>query len=334
MDRNIGLEFVRIAEVAAIAAAKYIGSGDKHEADRAATEAMRQEFSFVNMSGTIVIGEGERDEAPMLYIGEKVGKGGIELDIAVDPLECTNSVADGGPNALSVIAAGRPGKLLAAPDTYMYKLAVGPKARNAIDITKSPTENLHAIAKAMKKPINRLVVVVLKRSRHKALVEEIRATGARIHFISDGDVAGAIATALPNRPVDVLLNVGAAPEGVLAAAALRCMGGEIQGKLVMVNLEEAHKGVALDRGSEAKQDQTLVDRAKEMGITDLNKIYTTEDLASGDVIFAATGITDGDLLEGVRTTSRGVITHSIVGRSKSGTVRFIKTMHQFGHLNK
>ncbi|KKW01810.1 MAG: fructose-bisphosphatase, class II [Candidatus Kerfeldbacteria bacterium RIFCSPLOWO2_01_FULL_48_11] len=314
MDRNIGLEFVRVTEAAAIAASEHIGSGDKKEADRAATEAMRREFNFVGISGTVVIGEGERDEAPMLYIGEKVGSGGLELDIAVDPLECTNSVADGGSNSLAVIAAGRTGKLLKAPDTYMWKLAVGPRAANAIDLTKPVADNLNNIAAALGKTIDRLVVVILRRDRHKELVEEVRATGARIHFIEDGDVAGAIATALPDSPVDVLYNIGAAPEGVLAAAALRCMGGAIQAKFVW-------------------KDEAQIQRAKSMGITDPDKIYTTDELAGGDVIFAATGITAGDLLQGVRAERQFTMTHSIIGRSKSGTVRLMETRHNFGKHN-
>ncbi len=316
MDKNIALEFVRVTEAAARAAAGWIGRGDKHAADSAAVEAMRSEFNFIDIRGTIVIGEGERDEAPMLFIDEKVGSGhGLELDIAVDPLECTDRTAEGGENAMSVIAAGNPGTLLHAPDGYMRKLAVGPKACGVINLRESPTWNLQRISKALGKPMRDLVVVVLKRDRHNDLVAEIRSTGARIHFIQDGDVAGAIATALPDSPVDVLMGIGAAPEGVLAAAALRCMGGEILGQLQW-------------------KDDAQKERAREMGITDPDRIYTAKELASGeDVIFAATGVTDGDLLRGVRTTPHGDVTYSIMGRSASGTIRFMETKHQFGRNN-
>ncbi len=316
MEKNIALEFVRVTEAAARQAAQWIGRGDKHAADAAAVSAMRKEFDFIDIDGTVVIGEGERDEAPMLFIGEHVGSGqGPKFDIAVDPLECTDRTAEGGENAMAVIAGGPPGSLLHAPDAYMWKIAVGPAAREVIDLRESPTWNLRKISEALSKPTRDLVVVVLKRDRHEKLVEEIRTTEARIHFIQDGDVAGAIATALPDSPVDVLMGIGAAPEGVLAAAALRCMGGEILGKL------------------QWKDDEQKA-RAKKMGIADLDRIYTAQDLASGDdVIFAATGVTDGDLLKGVRTTSHGDVTYSIMGRSASGTIRFMKTQHQFGKNN-
>lgn len=315
--RNIALEMVRVTESAARAAARWTGRGDKHAADAAAVEAMRTEFSFMDIAGVVVIGEGERDEAPMLYIGEKVGNGnGPQLDIALDPLEVTNGTADGGINALSVVAAGPRDTLLNAPDTYMDKIAVGPAARAVINILESPTWNLQRTAEALQKPVTDVVVCVLKRERNQRLIDEIRRVGARIHLIEDGDVAGAIAPSLPDNPIDMLMGIGAAPEGVLAAAAIRCMGGGMQAKMVW-------------------KDEKEITRARGMGITDPERIYTAEDLARGDdIIFAATGVTDGDLLHGVRTTAHGDITHSLSGRVASGTVRFMETLHQFGKLNR
>ncbi len=311
MDRNLALEMTRITEAAALACARWMGKGDKHAADQAAVDAMRKAFNDVFIDGTVVIGEGERDEAPMLYIGEKVGKGGPKVDIALDPLECTNSVAYGRPNALSVIAIGPPGTLLHAPDTYMDKIAVGPKAAEVIDLARPVEENLNRIAEALDYHLEDVTCVILDRDRHKELVERVRKVGCRIHFISDGDIGGAIAAAMPDSGIDVLLGVGAAPEGVLAAAALRCVGGSIQGKLQFRNQEEK-------------------DRARAMGIQDLDKIYTERDLATSDqVMFAATGVSDGDLLRGIRFTGHGAVSHSLVMRAHTGTVRKLETQHRF-----
>jgi fructose-1,6-bisphosphatase II len=273
---------------------------------------MRRVFDAVDIDGVVVIGEGERDEAPMLYIGERVGKGKkTKVDIALDPLECTNSVAYGRNNAISVLAAATKGNILHAPDTYMEKLAVGPDAANAIDLNDTPEQNLKKIAKAKGFKIEDLTVVILDRERHKELIARVRNAGARIQLILDGDVSAAMATALPGTGVDILMGIGGAPEGVLAAAALRCLGGAIQCRLVPRNKEEA-------------------DRAKRMGVKNLNKVFRTEELVKGDnIMLAATGVTDGDLLKGVRYTGTGAFTHSIVMRSKSGTVRFISTEHHF-----
>lgn len=311
MDRNLALELARVTEAAALAAARWMGKGNKMAADGAAVDAMRKAFNDVAIEGTVVIGEGERDEAPMLYIGEKVGAGGPKVDIALDPLECTNSVAYGRPNALAVIAIGPPGTLLHAPDTYMDKLAVGPKAAGVINLALSVEENLHRVAEALDYHLGDVTCVILDRERHKDLVERVRRLGCRIHFIPDGDVGGAIATAIPDSGIDVLLGVGAAPEGVLAAAALRCVGGSIQGRLQFRNQGEK-------------------DRARAMGITDFDRIYTEKDLASGNhIMFAATGVSDGDLLRGIRFTGHGAVSHSLVMRSRTGTIRRLETHHKF-----
>jgi fructose-1,6-bisphosphatase II len=314
MDHNLGLELVRITEAAALSCARWMGRGDKNAADQAAVTAMRRVFDIVDIQGTVVIGEGERDEAPMLYIGETVGSGqGPEVDIALDPLECTNSVAYGRPNAMSVIALAERGSLLHAPDTYMEKIAVGPKAASAIDLNRPLEENLAAIARAKGYEMEDLTVVVLDRPRHEALIQRIRRTGARIHLNPDGDVAAAIATAIDSTGVDVLMGIGGAPEGVLAAAALRCLGGALQGKLLFRSDEE--------RG-----------RARAMGIEDHNRVYTERDLARGErIVFATTGVTDGDLLSGVRFRADGADTHSLVMRLQSGTIRTIRTQHRFDH---
>jgi len=314
MDRNLGLDLVRVTEAAALACARWMGRGDKNAADQAAVTAMRRVFDIVDIQGTVVIGEGERDEAPMLYIGETVGSGkGPEVDIALDPLECTNSVAYGRPNALSVIALAQRGHLLHAPDTYMEKIAVGPKAADAIDLNRTVEENLEAIAAAKGYDLEDLTTVVLDRPRHEDLIRRIRHTGARIHLIPDGDVSAAIATAIDSTGVDVLVGVGGAPEGVLAAAALRCLGGAIQGRLILRNDEE--------RG-----------RAKKMGIDDPDRVYTESDLARGDrIVFATTGVTDGDLLPGVHFRAGGAETHSMVMRVQTGTIRTISTQHVFDH---
>ncbi len=313
MDRNLALEVVRVTEAAALAAARYVGLGDRNAADQAATEEMRRTFSGLHIRGTVVIGEGERDEAPMLYIGESLGDGdprSPEIDIAVDPLEATNSCANGINDALAVVAMAEHGNFLNAPDTYMDKIAVGPIGRGVIDIRKSPTENLHAIAEAKKVAIADLTAVILDRPRHAELIAEVRRAGARIRLITDGDVGGALATADPSTGIDVLLGIGGAPEGVLAAAALRCVGGDMQGVLKFRNPDEAA-------------------RAERMGIKDGNRVLGIQDLARGDVMFAATGVTDGFLLRGVRFTGTGAETHSVVMRSRSGTIRFIRARHHF-----
>ncbi|HKW51867.1 MAG TPA: class II fructose-bisphosphatase [Candidatus Eisenbacteria bacterium] len=314
MDRHVGLDLVRITESAGLACARWMGRGDKNAADQAAVTAMRKAFDNVDIRGTVVIGEGERDEAPMLYIGEQVGSGwGPEVDIALDPLECTNSVAYGRPNAMSVIALAARGHFLHAPDTYMEKIAVGPKAKDAIDLARPIEANLEAVAAAKGYHLDDLTVVVLDRPRHEDLIHRVRKTGARIHLIPDGDVSAAIATALDATGVDVLVGTGGAPEGVLAAAALRCLGGAIQGRLLFRSDEERA-------------------RAKKMGVSDFDRIYTEHDLARGDsIIFAATGVTDGDMLDGVRFFGDGAETHSMVMRVKSGTVRTIQTRYHHSH---
>lgn len=311
MDRNLALELVRVTEAAALASARWMGKGDKNAADQAAVDAMRRAFNSVPIDGTVVIGEGERDEAPMLYIGEEVGSGGLKVDIALDPLECTNSVAYGRPNALAVIAVGEPGHLLHAPDTYMEKIAVGPKAADAIDLNDPVEDNLKRIARALDYHLEDVTCVILDRERHEDLIGRVRRLGCRIRLISDGDVGGAIAAALPGTGIDVLLGIGAAPEGVLAAAALRCVGGALQGRLKFRNDNER-------------------ERARKMGITDFDRVYSEKDLAQGNnVMFAATGVSDGDLLNGVRFTGHGAVTQSLVMRSRSGTIRKIETQHVF-----
>ncbi|HTK69580.1 MAG TPA: class II fructose-bisphosphatase [Candidatus Eisenbacteria bacterium] len=314
MDRHVGLDLVRITESAALACSRWMGRGDKNAADQAAVTAMRRSFDNVDIRGTVVIGEGERDEAPMLYIGEQVGSGwGPEVDIALDPLECTNSVAYGRPNAMAVIALAARGHFLHAPDTYMEKIAVGPKAASAIDLSRTIEENLEAVAAAKGYHLEDLTVVILDRPRHEDLIQRVRTTGARIHLIPDGDVSAAIATSLDSTGVDVLVGVGGAPEGVLAAAALRCLGGAIQGRLLF-------------RSDDEKA------RARKMGISDFGRVYRETDLASGDSItFASTGVTDGDMLDGVRFSGNTAETHSMVMRVKTGTVRTIRTQYRNTH---
>ncbi|HTR49722.1 MAG TPA: class II fructose-bisphosphatase [Kofleriaceae bacterium] len=318
-DRNLALEVVRITEAAAMASARLMGKGDRKLADHVAVEAMRRAFDAIDIRGTVVIGEGERDEAPMLFIGETVGAGwhadgqaqdSPKVDIAVDPLEGTNLCATGAPDAISVIAIADDGQFLNAPDTYMQKIAVGPEARGVIDLRESPTWNLRAIAKAKGKKVEDVTAVILDRDRHKDLVAEVRQAGARIRLIGDGDVSGAVMTANPDSGIDVLFGTGGAPEGVIAAAALKCVGGELQGRLRFRNDEERA-------------------RAKKMGVRDEDFIYATDDLAAGHVMFAATGVTKGYLLDGVRFFGGGAKTESIVMRSKSGTVRVINATHHF-----
>lgn len=316
VDRNLALELVRVTEAAGLAAARWMGRGDKNAADGAAVEAMRRAFDTVAISGTVVIGEGEMDEAPMLYIGEKVGLyakagGGPEVDIAVDPLEGTTITAKGGPNAMACVALAQRGGFLHAPDVYMEKIAVGPGLpEGVVHIDASVEENLANLAKAKGRGISDLVVCLLDRDRHKDIVKRCRAAGARIMMIPDGDVSGVVAVSQLDTGVDIYLGSGGAPEGVLAAAALRCIGGQMQGKLLFENEEQ-------------------VARAREMGITDPNRVYGLEDMAKGDVMFAATGVTTGPMLRGVRHFGTGAITHSIVMRSKSGTVRYVEGHHNF-----
>ncbi|MBA3669086.1 MAG: class II fructose-bisphosphatase [Sphingomonas sp.] len=312
LDRVLVLEMVRVTEAAAIAASKLIGRGDKDGADAAAVEAMRAALNQLPMDGIVVIGEGERDEAPMLYIGEKVGSAqgsGPQIDIALDPLEGTDLTASGGPNALAVLAIAERGGLLNAPDTYMQKLAVGPGyAEGVIDINKSPADNVHSIAHAKGVNPGDIIACVLDRPRHAEIIAELRSLGCGIMLIPDGDVAGAMATADPGTGIDVYMGTGGAPEGVLAAAALRCVGGQIQGKLVFRNDDE-------------------VARARRWGIDDLDRIYAIHDMAKGDCIFAATGVTDGSLLKGVHRTKSCITTETLVMRASSGTVRRVATEH-------
>lgn len=311
MDRNLALEVVRVTEAAALSSARFMGRGDEKAADQGAVDAMRQAFNGVAINGTVVIGEGERDEAPMLYIGERVGNGtGPEVDIALDPLEGTTICANGAPNALSVIAIGERGKFLHCPDTYMDKIAVGPAGKGVVDLDKSPTENLNALAQAKGTRVEDLTVIILYRPRHEALIQEVRRAGARIKLISDGDVSAAIATTKPETGIDLLMGIGGAPEGVLAAAALRCVGGDMQGRLKPRNPQE-------------------IERAQAMGIKDMNKKFSIEELAGGDVMFAATGVTDGDYLRGVHFFGGGATTQSIVMRLKSRTIRVIDATHYF-----
>lgn len=309
MERSLSMELVRITEAAAIASSKWMGRGLKNEADDAATTAMRNVFDTIPMRGVVVIGEGEMDEAPMLYIGEELGTGhGPEVDVAVDPLEGTNIVAAGGWNALAVLAIADRGNLLNAPDMYMDKIAVGPESVGKIDINAPVIDNLRAVAKAKNKDIEDVVATILDRPRHKDIIDQIRAAGARIKLINDGDVAGAINTAFDKTGVDILFGSGGAPEGVIAAVGLKCLGGEIQGKLLPQNEEEAQ-------------------RCKDMGI-DVNKVLMMEDLVKGDdAIFAATGVTDGELLRGVQLKGSFAESHTLVMRAKSGTVRFVEGRH-------
>lgn len=311
MKRSLSMEVVRVTEAAAIASARWMGRGLKIEADDAATTAMRQVFDSIPMDATVVIGEGEMDEAPMLYIGEKLGsdKNGPQVDIAVDPLEGTNIVAAGSGNALTVLAIADRGNLLHAPDMYMEKIAVGPEAAGTVSIEASVSDNLKAVAKAKNKNVEDVVATLLKRERHQGIVDEIRAAGARIKFINDGDVAAAINTAFDETGVDIMFGTGGAPEGVIAAVALKCLGGDFQGRLVPSNDEE-------------------IARCEKMGIA-VNTVLNMNDLVKGDdAIFAATGVTDGELLKGVQFKGGHCTTESVVMRAKSGTVRFVEGRHR------
>ena len=314
LDRNLALEVVRVTEAAALAASKLMGRGDEKKADQAAVDAMRTTLNSLSIDGTVVIGEGERDEAPMLFIGEKVGlaqAGMPRIDIALDPLEGTTITAKGLPNALAVIAMAEHGGFLNAPDVYMDKIAVGGGLPEGIvDLDKTPQQNLADLAKAKKVDIADLVVCILDRPRHAELIARVREAGARIMLIGDGDVSGVIATSTGDSGIDIYMGSGGAPEGVLAAAALRAIGGQIQGRLLFRNDDE--KG-----------------RARRLGITDLNRKYSMLEMAKGDVMFAATGVTSGSMLKGVRRFHNGAETHSIVMRSKTGTVRWITAHHNF-----
>lgn len=311
MDKNLALEMVRVTEAAALAAARQMGRGSSEMADQVAVDAMRTALNTMAIRGTVVIGEGERDEAPMLFIGEKVGlNDGPSIDIALDPLEGTNVCATGKENSIAVIAIADQGNFLHAPDTYMWKIAVGPECRGVIDIRRTATQNLIAVAEAKRCQITDLTAVILNRPRHEALIQEVRQTGARIRLIDDGDVSAAISTCEPDSGIDILIGSGGAPEGVLAAAALRCLGGDMQGKLMWRHDEER-------------------ERARKMGIEDMDRIYHINDLATGNVMFAATGVTNGTFLKGVRFYGGGASTHSVVMRSETGTVRYIEAKHDF-----
>ena len=318
MEQMLALEMVRVTEAAAISSARFMGRGDNMEADRAAVEAMRRTMDEIEFRGTIVIGEGERDEAPMLYIGEEVGawhdreaRQAIEIDIAVDPLEGTNLVAHGQANAITVLAASEKGGLLNAPDTYLEKLCVGPVAAGKVDIRLAPSENLERIASALGRKINDITVVILERPRHEKLIAEVREAGARIKLISDGDLSAAISCAVSGTGVHAVMGLGGAPEGVLTAAALRCLGGEIQARFRYRNDAERARGAAMGHGDE-------------------DRVYTTDELASGEtLVFAATGVTQGDLLQGVRFFGGGARTHSLVMGYQTKQVRFIDTVHMF-----
>jgi fructose-1,6-bisphosphatase II / sedoheptulose-1,7-bisphosphatase len=312
MDRKLALEAVRVTEAAAIAASHLIGRGDERAADHAAVEAMRAALNGLSIDGTVVIGEGERDEAPMLYIGERVGLGGVTVDIALDPLEGTTLTAKDLPNALTVIAIAEKGTLLNAPDTYMDKIAIGPGyPEGIIDLDADPAENIVAMARAKGVKTSEITACILDRPRHGAIIESVRSAGGAVKLITDGDIAGVIATSDPTTGVDIYIGQGGAPEGVLAAAALRCVGGQIQARLIF------------------KKDDERV-RAARLGITDFKRKYSLLDLASGDVVFAATGVTDGSMLEGVHWQGDFVTTESILMRSGTHTVRWIKARHRRG----
>lgn len=310
-DRNLALELVRVTEAAALGASRWMGLGKKNEADGAAVEAMRRAFDSVAIDGTVVIGEGEMDEAPMLFIGEKVGHGGPAMDIAVDPLEGTTLTAKGGPNAMATLALAEKGGFLHAPDCYMDKIAVGGGLPpGVVDLDASVGENLRNLARAKKCEVSDLTACMLDRDRHKELIAKTREAGARIVLLSDGDVFGVIATSQPDSGIDIYMGWGGAPEGVLAAAALRCVGGQMQGRLIY-------------------EEDSQRERAIAMGLTDPNQKLDILHMAKGDVMFAATGVTSGPMLRGVRRSPTGASTHSIVMRSKSGTVRFIEAYHNF-----
>jgi fructose-1,6-bisphosphatase II len=315
MEQLLALDMVRVTEAAAIASARFMGRGDRHAADRAATEAMRAVMDEIDMAGTIVIGEGERDEAPMLYIGELVGShdgDSPEIDIAVDPLEGTNLVAHGQAGAITVLAASERGGLFHAPDTYLDKLCVGPVVAGKVDITRSPTENVHRIAEALGRAPKDITIVILDRPRHEDLIGEVRAAGARIKLISDGDLSAAISCAVQGTGVHAVMGIGGAPEGVITAAALRCMGGEIQARFRFRNDDERTRSIRMGNDD------------------DESRVYSTDELASGEnLVFAATGVTSGDLLEAVRFFGGGARTHSLVMSYQSKQIRFVDTVQMF-----
>jgi len=313
LDRNLPINLGRVTEAAALACAKYFGKGDKEAADQAAVDAMRRMFDTLNIDGVVVIGEGEMDEAPMLYIGERIGKGdddSLKVDIAVDPVDGTTSVANGLPNAISVVAVAPRGCLLHAPDTYMMKIAVGPRAKGAIDIHKSVSENILNVAKALNKAVDEITVEILNRPRHDEIIKEIRELGARIKLVSDGDILSAISTCFDYTAVDIAMGIGGAPEGVITAVALKCMGGDFQGKLMPPN--EEHRARCIEMGA------------------DIDKVYHIDDLAKGEqMCFAATGVSYGELLHGVKYFKNNMAkTHTLVLRAETGTIRFIESIHQ------
>ena len=310
MDRNLAIELVRVSEFAALAASKHIGRGNEKAADQAAVDAMRKCLNYLTISGTVVIGEGERDKAPMLYIGEKVGSGGPKVDIALDPLEGTTITAKGGENAMAVIALAQEGGFLNAPDVYMKKISTNTKNEKVVSLDQDLKSNIIDLAKFKKINIEDLVICILDRDRHKDEIEIIRSTGARIKMIDDGDVSAVISSVLTSSNIDMYYGIGGAPEGVLAAAALQCIGGNLEGQLLFNNEDE-------------------IKRAKKTGINDLNKIYQLNDLAMGDIMFSATGVTDGTMLKGIKITKNYAETHSIVMRSKTGTIRHINGEHNF-----
>ena len=315
LDRNLALEAVRVTEAAALSSSLHMGRGNEKSADQSAVNAMREFLNNLSISGRVIIGEGERDEAPMLYIGEKVGKGGPKVDIALDPLEGTTITAQGGENALSVLAMAEEGGFLHSPDIYMQKIAYGKKYENLNIDPESPSDEIVKIfSKYSGIKIENIVVCILDRPRHIKLINKIRSTGARIKLISDGDVSAVIATSIDDSGVDIYMGIGGSPEGVLAAAALRCIGGKIYSKLVFDNKNQ-------------------IQRAKIMGITDINKIYETKDLASGEVMFSATGVTDGTLLKGVLIKDETATTHSVVMRSKTKTLRYVSATHNLSIKN-
>jgi fructose-1,6-bisphosphatase II / sedoheptulose-1,7-bisphosphatase len=310
LDRAFALEAVRVTEAAAIAASREIGRGDEHAADHAAVEAMRLAFNALPIDGTVVIGEGERDEAPMLFIGEKVGSGGLAVDIALDPLEGTTLTAKAMANALAVMAMAEPGTMLHAPDTYMDKIAIGGGHKEGlIDLDAEPGENINALAKSRGVKTSELTICIMDRPRHEALIAKVRKTGAAVALITDGDVAGVIATTDSATGIDMYIGQGGAPEGVLAAAALRCIGGQMQGRLIFKKDDEKR-------------------RAEKIGIKDFNRKYSMRELVAGDVVFSATGVTDGSMLRGVHYDGDYITTESVVMRSATGTVRYIRARHR------
>lgn len=321
LGRNLALEMVRVTEAAAIACSTWMGKGNADAADQAAVDAMRTALNSLNIQGTVVIGEGERDKAPMLYIGEKVGNGeGPIVDIALDPLEGTSICATGAPNALAVIAIAEKGGFLNAPDVYMNKIAVGGGLpEGVVNIEDEPLQNLQNLAKAKGCGVDDLLVVILDRPRHEELIAKVRESGARIQLIGDGDVAGIIAATRHDTDVDIYMGVGGAPEGVLAAAALQCVGGQMQGQLIFDHTSDGDQEI----------DESQKENAKRMGITDLNKIYALDELARGDIMFSATGVTTGWMLQGVKHDKDLAVTESLVMRSRTGTTRMVYTEHNF-----